>query len=436
MKIHPNFIKQEIEGFGVSGAWWAQAIGCWQKDKRDKILSLLFDPEIGIGLTMYRHNLGGGLREAKDNWRNTFCVMNDDGAVNLDNDKNALTILKEAYALGASKLIAFVNSPPWWMTLSGCAAGQFDGTSNLSKDNYRMFCNYIIKVVTEIEKQLHVPISYISPINEPKWDWNIKKGQEGCHYEPEESAVLVQTLLKAVREHSMSCKVTAVDAEDWESAPIYYNAMYEQNEHGPHNFSIHSYWSNVSDKKKALSLIDRHKIPSLWMSEWTEMEEGRDEGIDSAMVLANVLHDDMTVAHVNSWQYWIGVSKYDYRDGLIYVEEDTRKIVPTKRLWALGNYSRFIKEGWHRIEVHNEQAEIIKISAYINSNASKVAAVAINNSKEAQEVDCCFDLWNASQTVYETSVKNNLALVYSGKQLNKYLLPPQSINTILWSKQN
>lgn len=51
------------------------------------------------------------------------------------------------------------------------------------------------------------------------------------------------------------------------------------------------------------------------MSEWTHMQGGRDRGMDSALVTANVMYEDLSVLNVVSWQHWIAVSEVDYCDG-------------------------------------------------------------------------------------------------------------------------
>lgn len=68
-------------------------------------------------------------------------------------------------------------------------------------------------------------------------------------------------------------------------------------------------------------MTENHPDIPLWMSEWTEMQTGRDYGMDSALFMANIIHDDLTIANVLTWQYWIAVSKYNFRDGLIYTDE-------------------------------------------------------------------------------------------------------------------
>lgn len=59
-EIRADQVKQQIEGFGVSGAWWAQDVGGWSQVNRDRITDLLFDQQKGIGLTIYRYNIGAG----------------------------------------------------------------------------------------------------------------------------------------------------------------------------------------------------------------------------------------------------------------------------------------------------------------------------------------------------------------------------------------
>src|SRR5690606_28558220 len=101
----------------------------------------------------------------------------------------------------------------------------------------------------------------------------------------------------------------------------------------------------------------------LWMSEWTEMQQGRDYGMNSALLLANTIHDDLTIGGVTSWQYWIAVSKYNFRDGLIYTREHGENIELTKRLWAMGNYSRYVRPGALRLEATSDH-ELVRASAY------------------------------------------------------------------------
>ena len=86
------------------------------------------------------------------------------------------------------------------------------------------------------------------------------------------------------------------------------------------------------------------------MSEWCQMQGRRDYGMDSALTLANEIMDDLIIGRVSSWQCWIAVSKYDFHDGLIYVYDIDKTFQTTKRLWAMGNFSRFIRPGFQAVK--------------------------------------------------------------------------------------
>ena len=59
-------------------------------------------------------------------------------------------------------------------------------------------------------------------------------------------------------------------------------------------------------------------------------------------------------AGAKSWQWWRAVGG-DYKDGLIreYTNDDLKdgRVEDSKLMWALGNYSRFIRPGAVRLSV-------------------------------------------------------------------------------------
>ena len=103
MNVYINKEKtfQTFEGFGASGAWWAQEVGGWEhKDAesnlavRDRISQLLYSKTEGIGLRTYRYNIGGGSKQSGngkiDNpLRRTDSFETADGRYDFDRDKNA-----------------------------------------------------------------------------------------------------------------------------------------------------------------------------------------------------------------------------------------------------------------------------------------------------------------------------------------------------------
>jgi O-glycosyl hydrolase len=114
----------------------------------------------------------------------------------------------------------------------------------------------------------------------------------------------------------------------------------------------------------------------------------RDLGIDAALYLASVIHTDLTVANASAWQWWTAISAYDYKDGLIYIDKNKvdGNFYTSKMLWAMGNYSRFIRQGAVRVNttVSSTASKPLLVSAFkdgkntvlviINPNTNNVVA--------------------------------------------------------------
>ncbi len=424
---------QTLEGFGASAAWWAQAVGGWE-DTRESIADLLFDREQGIGLTILRYNLGGGEGwNIQDPWRRAETYEVAPGVYDWSRDANARWLLHAAHARGVQQIVAFVNSPPARMTVSGLTTGEKDGGSNLRPEMVGAFVRYLLDVVRYLQEQEGLPITHISPVNEPQWNWSYKNGQEGCHYSPAEAATVTRALLDAIDTEGLMLQVSAPESGEWKHSTVYADALLSD----PHSasrlphFAVHSYWSERADKERLVRYLDQHYPgTALWMSEWTEMREGRDTGMDSALVLANTVQEDLIVGGVTSWQYWIAVSKYHFRDGLIYVEEYDHKVVVAKRLWALGNFSRFVRPGYTRIAAATPE-RALHVSAFRAPAGDEVVVVAVNNGAAALEVRLALAEHFSQAQAYETSAGRDLEQVYAGKTPHTFTLTGQSVTTLI-----
>jgi len=427
--------NQLIEGFGASGAWWAQDVGGWEDEKRNEVVRLLFDREKGIGLSVYRYNLGGGDGlNIQDKWRRAETFEVAKGEYDWSRDANALWVLKAAKAAGVEEFVAFVNSPPARMTISGLTTGEKDGKSNLRPEMYGEFAQYMIDVVRHLRDQEGIPIGWISPINEPQWDWNYKKGQEGAHYTPAEVAQMTKVLVEAIRSSGLDIKVSPLESGQWKQSEVYIDKLLGDPTLAPalDHLAIHSYWSTRDDKARLVRYLAKYYPNTrLWMTEWTEMVSGRDTTMDSAMVLANTLYDDLTVGGVTSWQYWIAVSRYDYRDGLIYVNLLDHSIIETKRLWVMGNYSRFVRPGYTRIDA-GSSLNTLQVTAYRAADKQQLVLVINNTAAKASAVQLTgIPAEYKHVAVYETSADKNLETVYSGPLPQTVTLAPLSVTTLV-----
>ncbi len=70
LTIDPAARHQTLESFGISSAWWSQDVGGWtDKDAngvpvREAVMELLYGKS-GLGLQVYRYNLGAGTGTGK-----------------------------------------------------------------------------------------------------------------------------------------------------------------------------------------------------------------------------------------------------------------------------------------------------------------------------------------------------------------------------------
>ena len=178
-----------------------------------------------------------------------------------------------------------------------------------------------------------------------------------------------------------------------------------------------------------------HPDVKLRMSEWCEMVNGSDFGMDSALVLAKCVQEDLPVLDVVSWATWVGVAPGGYHDGLIYATEagdGSISIVPLKRLWAYGNYTRFLHPGYVRVDVTGAQELLPVAFEGLQDGRMQRVIILINESAEPRSasLEGCTEGFTALQ-VHETSDAHDLDKVYDGPVLPSVTLPGRSVVTLV-----
>ncbi|MCD7797656.1 MAG: hypothetical protein LUG95_08765 [Clostridiales bacterium] len=176
IKIYKNKKHQTFETFGASGAWWAQVVG--KLDIADDIAKLLYSKKDGIGLNVYRYNLGAGTMK---NGESPYWVW-ERATEKVKNDKYAVEIMQKCVDAGADEITVFVNSPPVELTVNGKGRRKRPLAKNIKPSNYKAFADYCLDSC-EYLLDKGLPVKYLSPVNEPVWIWNDDK-QEGRHYMP------------------------------------------------------------------------------------------------------------------------------------------------------------------------------------------------------------------------------------------------------------
>ena len=489
---------QTMENFGASDAWACQFVGGWEGGGRKQMADWLFSTDTlrggapkGIGLTMWRMNLGAGSAEQgdssgiKDEWRRAADVMGGRGTGAVDGRDRVQTVgagagdrvaaqlwfLQAARERGVRQFLGFFNSPPVWMTRNGKAYAT-KGRCNIDPGMYPAFAGYAVDVIRRIKGQTGVALDYLSPVNEPEWAWS-DGGQEGCPYSRAEIAGLVRVMDSAMMRAGLRMGIVAPEAGDLHFL-LKDTLRTRSGIMAGHSYFTTSPWKDgVALRQRLAAHIDslrgaeskggpggvggrgREGGPGLryWQTEYCILGNNagdidgsqRDSGMEAALYLARVIHMDLVYGQATAWQWWLAISPYNYKDGLIYVDKEGRGFSASKKMWALGNYSRWIRPGMRRVEVEvrgegsvaNEKgtggsgkdADSLLVSAY----ASKKNLVIVVVNASFVDQDMFIDRYIGKMEAYVTSGTEDLGRHMVGKD-GRVKVGARSVCTVVVKK--
>jgi O-glycosyl hydrolase len=495
--VLPNEKHQVINNFSASDGWSMQFVGLWKDEKTNQIADWLFSTENdkngqpkGIGLSLWRFNIGAGSAEQGEKssignpWTRSECFLLPDGSYDWTKQKGQRHFLQLAKQRGVQQYLGFILSPPVYWTRNGLAAntGQEDYTFNLQEDRYDDFARFTADVIEGLKQHEGITLNYLCPVNEPEGNWNWAPKQEGTPATNREIARIARELNQEFVRRNIDSKILLTESFD-------YNCLFRAHPQGdlekghqiqsfftpdssttyigylsnvPKMLVGHSYWtdtplSNLRNIRKQLGDTLKKYNVGFWQTELCIMGDdveigkgaGKDRTMKTALYVARIIHHDLVYANASAWQWWRSVATGDYKDGLIYSTPDSTlldgTIEDSKLMWALGNYSRFIRPGAVRLGVtaYNSNQNPVEdgdtdqfalmVSAYQNSDGT-VVVVVINYSN----TDKSFNLElknknNINWQPYQTSDKegDNLKPQTVVKYENKITIPARTIVTYI-----
>lgn len=476
--------QQTIRHFGASDAWSMQFIGLWQDEKeQEKVADWLFSLETddqgqpkGIGLSVWRFNLGAGSEEQGrasqiSRGTRTECFLTKEGTYDWTKQPGQRKFLHMAKERGVPHFLAFLNSAPVYFTENGLATNTGrGGTINLKDNCYDDFARFMATSLKGIEEHDGIHFDYICPVNEPDghWNWQGPK-QEGSPATNREIARLAKEMSAEFQKQGISTEIILNESSDLRCLLGIYKTTWErgntistffskdstatylgQTKNVPKLIVGHSYWTNTPvDYMRRIREQLRDTIAKYGLKYWqTELcimgndEEiggggGYDFTMKTALYVARVIHHDLVFANAESWSWWRAAGG-DYKDGLIRVFSNDRmqsgQVQDSRLMWALGNYSRFVRPGAVRYEMTSSEAFNpygVMCSAYRNANGQWVA-VAINYSEQAQDISLQIkEAKTINWQMYRTSDAEGETLKPVGTTKGSTKLPPRSITTFV-----
>jgi O-glycosyl hydrolase len=485
--IDINIQYQTMHGFGASDAWNFDYVGkYWSSSVKENITEKLFskaldedENPVGIGLSRWRFNVGAGSAEqgAASNIdmeeRRVECFLNEDSSYNWEKQAGQQWFLQKAADYGVEELVAFLNSPPRFYTKNGRANSDNTyrgGPTNLKDDHYDDYADFITTVLKHF-KDSGITFAQVSPVNEPQYEWN--SGQEGCPWQNMEIKTLVGELDAAIREKGLETKILIAEAGSYddlhqvngpaETSDQIWRFFNSENPEYLGDYSQmlpgicgHSYWTDGDDAaiRSARQNINREAKEQgniqLYQTEYNLLSNHYDNKLLNSIFLGKMIYADLAIAGVSIWDYWTAIERerwdqlnrfYLIRlipDGGDYADLTSEGTITTdKNLWVLGNFSRFIRPGYRRINVSGAiDLNGLMAAGFISQDTSELVIVYVNWGITAKSVTHSLSNWSDGNTfvsmvpyltnsIYSLTKRDTI----SGEE--EYTIPPRSVVTLV-----
>ena len=410
VKVDANTKHQTFEGWGTSLAWWAYEIGGWSSTKKNQFLDQLVDPVNGLGYSIFRYNIGGGDAPSHNHMdanREMPGFQSSSGTWDWNADARQTSVLSRLASTGKNVIIeAFSNSPPYWMTKSGCASGNTDGSSNLKDDSYDTFASYLVTVAKHYRDVVGIPFRTIEPMNEPNANWWKANGsQEGCHFSASNQQQIVKAVATALSaQGTTDTQVSASDENSMDDAYSILSGYDTASMAALGQLNVHSY---AGSKRTQLHTLAVSKGKRLWQSESGPLSVTLSTSTDAAIFMAGRIIQDLRELEPQAWIEWQvvdpGVTWTSFT-----VNDSQETWQPVKRFYGQAAFSRFIRPGAVFVDIDNTN-----MVAALASDGSTVTLV-VRNGDTSGSKSFTFDLTSlpsvgAKVDVYRTSASEDLA---------------------------
>lgn len=490
---------QVIDHFGASGGFQDQWVGKWPDASKAPIAKLLFSNEtdaqgnpLGIGLTMWRTIIGDGAADQANSgfipnswFRETECFLDDQGEYDWTKQSGEQWFLSKAREYGVPKFTAWATTPPYFMTKNGYTFLLEERSGfNCLPENYEAYAIFLADVMLNYESQ-GFNFEVVCPFNETQYNWSAEIGeasQSGTRALNSEVAAVTRIIDQKFTEKGVNAKIMIPEAAQlrylFEGSGVTVNQINEFFNTSHPNYigdlanvskhiAGHSYFSNNTSTESIRQRTSlRTGIASLgngfdfWQTEYSLLGTAYQQGqninslteIDYALWLSRIIHTDLVFGNATGWSFWTALNQstfgdHPFRFNLILYQPNSNSPAQTdgtftdvKNLWALGNYSRFIKPGMLRFEVLDPEfeegtnsVENFMSSGYINPNDDTIVLVFTNVTDEERAINLTnygddFEVVNDSFDVYTTSANSNLKK--SVAPFDAITIPAKSIVTL------
>lgn len=365
-----------FEGWGTSLCWWANRVG--YSDVLAQKCADAFYGDQGLRLNVVRYNIGGGDDPTHRHITRTDSAIpgwlrwdeaQQKYVYDYEADHNQVNVMRRAVEASGKDAVVevFSNSPPYFMTVSGCSSGGEDpNRDNLREDAVDDFAAYLVHVTDYIQKELGIKVTSLSPMNEPNTNyWHaMSEKQEGCHFDAGESQNrLILAVAEEMKKQGVDDVIIAASDETGPEKQIEeYHAYTPEVRAVLGRINTHSY---IESSIHEMGKLAKDEGFHLWMSEVDGGETaGENAGeMGAALWYGKKIIFDMNALDPSAWVMWQVVDNHistegyngnkDYGMvdvnkgfwGVAVADHDREEVVLTQKYYGMGQFTRYIRPG-------------------------------------------------------------------------------------------
>ena len=365
--INPATTYQTMDGFGIADVWQSR------NNSTQTLLTLLFDPVNGIGLTLLR--------------------------IGIDGTSGSPRIMGDAAFVDGPAIVKYggkVWAAPWSPPASFKDNNNINNGGHLLANQYEAWASVLAAFPAYYKQQSGVDLYALSPQNEP----DFTASYQSCIYDKTQMNNFIKVLGPKLAALNPPVHVLAAEPDVWNNlwgGDAYGTAIVND----PTVSSLvtviatHDYGSNVSSTTRPAPPAGLKQ--RLWE---TEIAYTAGASIGAGLDTARGIYAAVTGGGANGWLYWWTQA---FLDGGSATN-------PPKRVFAMGNFSKFVRPGYVRVGVTGAPSSV-QIAAFLNPSDGTLAMIALNSGTSAQQVSIFVagSGWPAMVTPYVTSASSNLA---------------------------
>ncbi len=420
---NPEMQLQTIEGWGSSLCWWAGQAGNWEEAKVDSIVDLITSPD-KLNMNIFRYNIGGGDDPAHINGhmvqgKGKRAEMEGFKAssvapYNWNADKAQRTIMLKIKEKRPDAVFeAFSNSPPYWMTYSGCSAGNADPEKdNLRPEYYDAFCEYLTEVCKHYKDEYGIEFKTLEPFNESTSAyWNYKGSQEGCHFDIGTQKKIIRLLYSKLKASGLTTVISASDETNLSSFIKVLKAYKEADDimDKVGQLNTHTYSGTNEERLKVHRLV-METGKDFWQSETGPMGlPRRANGLESNLLLVQKMFYDLNLMQPQAWLDWQLMEETNDTWCVIRCNFNSGDFEIVKNYYVRMQITKFIKQGYMLLESNCDDAVVA-----VSPQKTELVIALNNPNKTSRDFKVnlgSFLKTGESAQIYRTSSNENCNLL-------------------------